>query len=328
MSTHNRYCSIVMVACAPYQRILPYFAARRCSIFCFSAACRFFSSSFVVSYLAFTWLNGFSSLFSNSLRIFSLFWFCLRPCPLPSSSISFSLLSSNAANAALNLRSGCLSIFAAESDVRDNASRALSMPVALSAAVLELPVSSSCERSRPRVFLTACLEFLGAARAPASSSARRASFSAFLRACSAFLAASASLRTWDVSHREMDTDAPITGSRRYPLLSRAFGTLAPFFIFCCRLLCALYSCLLCCHFGLLSIASDLLAVLRRLLSWHGAGVLRWTTLRKDRWIEHPLWFVVSVEYILVSADGMIHSVHHFSCCPATTTQLAALHIGP
>ena len=80
----------------------------------------------------------------------------------------------------------------------DSASSALSMPEALSAAFGAS--SSSCDRSRPRlgpaaVFLTAVLDFLGAARegSEASSWAARASRSAFLRAASAFLAASASL---------------------------------------------------------------------------------------------------------------------------------------
>ena len=73
------------------------------------------------------------------------------------------------------------------------------MPVALRAGfAFEVPGSSSSswERSRPLVFLTAVLAFLGAARALAvsfSSAASRASFSAFLRAASAFLASSASL---------------------------------------------------------------------------------------------------------------------------------------
>src|SRR5262249_26479180 len=151
----------VLYTCLYGQPTLHSFTASRCSIFCFSAACRFCNSSFVASYLALTWLNGFSSLFSNSFRIFSFLWFCLSPCPLPSSSISFSLRCSNAAYAALNRRSGCLSIFVTESVVRDRASRALSIPDALRVEPLELPVSSSWERSKPRVFLTACLEFLG-----------------------------------------------------------------------------------------------------------------------------------------------------------------------
>ena len=85
-------------------------------------------------------------------------------------------------------------------DVSERASRALSIPVALRApgAVEDADdegSESSCERSRPRVFLTAVLAFapLGVARASFSSSARRASFSAFLRAASAFLASASSL---------------------------------------------------------------------------------------------------------------------------------------
>ena len=80
--------------------------------------------------------------------------------------------------------------------VRERASKALSMPVALSAGLdfdVDVEGSSSWERSRPRVFLTAVFVFLGAARAFFSSSARRASFSAFLRAASAFLASASSL---------------------------------------------------------------------------------------------------------------------------------------
>ena len=53
--------------------------------------------------------------------------------------------------------------------------------------------SSSWERSRPLVFFTAVLEFLGVARASFSSAARRASFSAFLRAASCFFASASSL---------------------------------------------------------------------------------------------------------------------------------------
>ena len=72
------------------------------------------------------------------------------------------------------------------------------MPVALragSAEVEEEGAESSWERSRPRVFFTACLAFadLGVARASFSSSARRASFSAFLRAASCFFCSASSL---------------------------------------------------------------------------------------------------------------------------------------
>lgn len=68
------------------------------------------------------------------------------------------------------------------------------MPVALRAEEGALSLSS-CERSRPRDFLTGALDFLGSAFPPvlASSSFSRASFSAFFWACSAFFAASASL---------------------------------------------------------------------------------------------------------------------------------------
>lgn len=92
--------------------------------------------------------------------------------------------------------------------VRERASRALSMPVALrvGAGLLLLLVvveegvvsdeGSNWERSRvPLVFLGAvfALAFLGVERCDFSSSARRASRSDFLRAASAFLSASASL---------------------------------------------------------------------------------------------------------------------------------------
>lgn len=71
------------------------------------------------------------------------------------------------------------------------------MPVALRAGLAfdadEDGSSSSEERSRPLVFLTAVLAFLGVGWASFSSSARRASFSAFLRAASCFFASASSL---------------------------------------------------------------------------------------------------------------------------------------
>jgi len=80
--------------------------------------------------------------------------------------------------------------------VRDSASIALSIPVALRAAgfLLEEGPSRS-ERSRPRAFFAAAGAFLevGLEGRLASSSARRASFSAFLRAASVALEAAASL---------------------------------------------------------------------------------------------------------------------------------------
>ena len=82
-------------------------------------------------------------------------------------------------------------------EVRDRASRALSMPVALRAGFMEVDgASSSWERSSPLVFLVAVLALapLGVARAFFSSSASRASFSAFLRAASAFFASASSLQ--------------------------------------------------------------------------------------------------------------------------------------
>jgi len=80
-------------------------------------------------------------------------------------------------------------------DVRERASRALSMPVALRAGLpLDVEGSeSSWERSRPLDFLTAVFAFLGVGRASFSSSTRRASFSAFFRAISCFLASASSL---------------------------------------------------------------------------------------------------------------------------------------
>ena len=79
----------------------------------------------------------------------------------------------------------------------ERASRALSMPVALSAGLLfeleEEGSSWSEERSRPLIFLTAVLVFLGVGRASFSSAARRASFSAFLRVASCFFASASSL---------------------------------------------------------------------------------------------------------------------------------------
>ena len=99
-------------------------------------------------------------------------------------------------------RSGWRSILSEGfAEVKERASRALSIPVALragAAAVEEEGVgkeSSSCERSRPRVFLTAVLAPapLGVERASCSSAARRASFSAFLRAASCFFCSASSL---------------------------------------------------------------------------------------------------------------------------------------
>ena len=155
-----------------------------------------FNSSRVLSNRAVTWLNGFSGLFSNSLRIRSTFWF--RRSAL-SSFISSSRRSSKAAYAALNRRSGCRSTWPSAPFLSsDRASRALSMPLAftdVSRLEEEEEGASSPERSSPRDCLAPVLPFddplLGS---EASSSARRASFSAFLRAASAALLAVASLR--------------------------------------------------------------------------------------------------------------------------------------
>lgn len=83
--------------------------------------------------------------------------------------------------------------------VSERASSALSIPVALRARFAEeeepeVGSSSSCERSKPRDFLTADFAVLGAARAEDSSAAKRASFSAFLRAASCFFCSASSLR--------------------------------------------------------------------------------------------------------------------------------------
>jgi len=81
-------------------------------------------------------------------------------------------------------------------EVRERASRALSMPVALreGAGESESNWASRDARSGPRGFLAADLEAdLGVVRWDFSSSARRASRSAFLLAASAFLFAASSL---------------------------------------------------------------------------------------------------------------------------------------
>jgi hypothetical protein len=80
-------------------------------------------------------------------------------------------------------------------EVRDKASRALSMPVALRAVEEVVESESRAERSRPRFFFRAVLAPapLGFDGWSFSSSARRASFSAFLRAASAFLFSASSL---------------------------------------------------------------------------------------------------------------------------------------
>ena len=81
--------------------------------------------------------------------------------------------------------------------MRERASSALSMPVALRAVavLLEEGQSSSWPRSRPRVFLGAVLAFapLGLVGREASSSARRRAFSAFFAAASSAFAAASSL---------------------------------------------------------------------------------------------------------------------------------------
>lgn len=173
-----------------------YFSASLISVFDRSFSLISLISSLVLSNLAFAWLKGFSGLFSNSFLMASIFCCLLRP--FCSSSISGNRLASYAAYAALNLRSGCRSIFSEGlAEVSDKASSALSMPVAFRAglAVSEVEGASSWERSRPRVFLTAVFAPapFGVARASFSSSARRASFSAFLRAASCFFCSASSL---------------------------------------------------------------------------------------------------------------------------------------
>ena len=191
------HCSSTIIAGPSYSLPSAHLAANLASTLSLSCSFISLSSSLVVSNLAFTWLNGFSGLRSNSFLIRSSLCFFLRPwC---SSSTSGMRRASYAAYAALNLRSGCLSIFSdGLAEVSERASRALSIPVALRAGlafeVEEEGSSSREERSRPLVFLVAVLLFLGVGRASFSSAARRASFSAFLRAASCFLASASSLR--------------------------------------------------------------------------------------------------------------------------------------
>lgn len=150
------------------------------------------TSSLVALYEAVTWLKGLSGCFSNSLRILVFLWSRRRPTPLPSFFISSSRRSSYLAYAAGYRRSGCRSTLPSSLLVRDKASRALSIPEALMSEGLS---SSSCERSRPRAFLTGAFDFLGPLTGLlASSSASRAAFSAFFFSASAAFAAAASLR--------------------------------------------------------------------------------------------------------------------------------------
>lgn len=84
----------------------------------------------------------------------------------------------------------------------ESASRAFSIPDALSAAALRSPgPSSSCDRSSvPREGFweeDLALPLLGFEGREASSAAAWASRSAFLRAASAFLASASSLLFWD-----------------------------------------------------------------------------------------------------------------------------------
>lgn len=169
-----------------------YLPASLASTFCLSASLTFAISSRLASYLAYTWLKGFSSLFSNSFRQSSTR--CCFLSPGFSFSISGNLLASYAAYAALNLRSGWRSTFVeSPALVRERASSALSMPDALRVAPLRLAGSSSCERSRPRDFFAGAFAFpLPFDGREASSAARRASRSAFFRAASAFLASASS----------------------------------------------------------------------------------------------------------------------------------------
>lgn len=114
--------------------------------------------------------------------------------------------------------------------VRERASRALSMPVALRVeAGVEDEGESSWERSRPRVFFWAvlALAFLGVERWVASSAARRACVSAFLRARSSFFWAASSLL---FGGRELAVELGRKGEGE-KLFGVGFGTLAPFKVF-------------------------------------------------------------------------------------------------
>lgn len=175
-----------------------YFEVNRDSTLVLSDSLAEAISSLVASNATCTWLNGFSSLFSNSFLQASMRWFLRSPGF--SSSISGMRRASNAAYAALYRRSGCRSILEVSLFVNDSASSALSIPDALRSPALRFAgaPSSSWDRSRPRdgaAFFWACLALppLGLDGCEASSAARRASRSAFLRAASAFLASASSL---------------------------------------------------------------------------------------------------------------------------------------
>ena len=115
--------------------------------------------------------------------------------------------------------------------MRDRASRALSIPVALRAgfALFDAGASRS-DRSRPRPagFFGAALEAFGLLGREASSSFSRASFSTFLRAASAFLASASSLVGVSIVRRMVDEEEQAGLDERFLVRFCAF---APFFLF-------------------------------------------------------------------------------------------------
>lgn len=168
-----------------------------CSIAAFSRASISASSSLVAFILADSWLSGFSGALFHSLSMCFLMEFlsAFILSQTPSSLNSCSTRASKAMRPAFLRFSGCFSILKLAFDsVRPSASRAFSMPVALSSD--RGPSTSTRAWSMPFVFLTAVFAFLGAARLGRvfSSSASRASRSAFFRAASAFFSSDDALR--------------------------------------------------------------------------------------------------------------------------------------
>lgn len=140
-------------------------------------------------------------------------------------------------------------------EVRERASRALSIPVALrvtaEVSVVGVSGESSWDRSRLAplllVFLPAdlALAFFGVVRCDFSSSARRAAFSALRRASAAFFSASASLYPV-VRGRILKL-----GGGLALLLRVGFGAFIPFFVLSCGSLDVCCSLLLRCSLGFL-----------------------------------------------------------------------------
>ncbi|EEQ40969.1 hypothetical protein CLUG_05097 [Clavispora lusitaniae ATCC 42720] len=151
------------------------------------------TSSLDALYVTFvSWFMGFSGDFWNSLN--TMFLICCNLNPGFSFSISGVLLSSNAANAAFTLLSGCSSISLLATPpsrpVNAKASKASSIPEALNSPLFR---SQSKKSSILPVLLAAtlaaplCFSFRGLAGMAASSAAKRASLSAFFLAASSFL---------------------------------------------------------------------------------------------------------------------------------------------